>query len=78
MRLLNQFLAFPVTVLSPAVLSEEALTLACSHNLLAVYDAHYIALAQLLKCDLWTADQRLLRVLGGKLPFVKWIGDFST
>lgn len=77
-KLLEQFFGFATTIASPAGLSETALTLADAHNLPAVYDAHYLALAQLLGCDLWTDDQRLLRALGGKLTFVKWIGDYST
>ncbi len=75
-EVLSQFHAFGVTIMSPAGLSERALALADRYQLPAVYDAHYIALAQLLGCVLWTNDQRLLRALGGKMPFVKWIGDY--
>ena len=75
-RLLRQFLAFPVTAVNPAALYERALTLAVEHGLPAVYDAHYVALAELLGYELWTNDRRLLRALGGKLSFVKWIGDY--
>jgi predicted nucleic acid-binding protein len=39
---------------------------------------HYIALAELLGATLWTADQRLLRALSGRLPFVRWIADYRT
>jgi predicted nucleic acid-binding protein len=28
----------------------------------AAYDAHYLALAEALKCAFWTADQRLMRM----------------
>jgi len=76
LALLAQFLALPLTFVSPDGLEREALLLAEAHNLPAVYDAHYVALAQLLACDLWTDDQRLLRLLRGKLPFVRWIGDY--
>ena len=40
------------------------------------YDAHYLALSQLLGREFWTADQRLLRQVQGALPFVRWLGDF--
>lgn len=76
-ELLRRFAAFPVTISAPITLYEDALTLADAYNLPAVYDAHYVALAQLLGCDLWTDDRRLLRALGGKLSFVKWIGDYQ-
>ncbi|MBI2863437.1 MAG: type II toxin-antitoxin system VapC family toxin [Chloroflexi bacterium] len=74
--LLNEFSAFPVYITSAPLLSDRALTIAANYNLPATYDAHYVALAELLGCDLWTDDRRLLRLLGGALPFVKWIGDY--
>lgn len=76
-RLLQQFLAFAVSIVAPAQLHERALALAADHKLPAVYDAHYVALAELLGCELWTSDQRLVRALGGKLAFVRWIGDYA-
>lgn len=76
-RLLGQFLAFPVAIVAPAQLHERALALADAHHLPVVYDAHYVALAELLGCELWTSDQRLVRGLAGKLPFVRWVGDYA-
>ncbi|MCC7104509.1 MAG: type II toxin-antitoxin system VapC family toxin [Chloroflexi bacterium] len=72
---LQLFLSFPVEVVTPPGLHELALSLATSHNLSAVYDAHYLALAHLLSCPLWTADQNLVNTLSGKLPFLHWIGQ---
>jgi predicted nucleic acid-binding protein len=37
-----------------------------------------VALAQHLGCDLWTADQRILRAVGGRLPFVRYVGDYVS
>lgn len=76
--LLAQFLALPISLQTPQTLYDQSLVLADQHNLPAVYDAHYVALAELLGATLWTADQRLLRALGGRLPFVRWIGDYGT
>ena len=76
LQLLHQFLSFPLELTAPEGLYELALTLADTLTLPAAYDAHYVALAQLLGCSLWTADERLVSALGGKLPFVKWIGDY--
>ena len=52
--------------------------MADQYNLPASYDVQYVVLAELLRATLWTADQRLLRALGGKLPFVRWLADFGT
>ncbi len=77
-RLIDRFLAFPVTLRTSPALHERALTLAPEYNLPAVYDAHYVALAQQLGCRLWTDDRRLLRNLGGQLNFIRWIGDYAA
>ncbi len=76
-RLLAQFFAFPVTIHTPAALTEQALVVADTYGLPALYDAQYVALAHTLSCDLWTDDRRLLRILDGRLPFVRWIGTYS-
>jgi len=39
----------------------------------AAYDSYYLALAEALKCDLWTADRRLYDAAG--LPWVRWVED---
>ena len=48
------------------------------HELAAVYDAHYVALAQMLGCSLWTADRNLVNAVQEKLPFVRWIGEYAV
>ena len=72
---LTRFLALPIVLQAPEALYDRALVLADEYNLPAVYDAHYVAVAELLGATLWTADQRLLRALRGRLPFVRWIAD---
>jgi predicted nucleic acid-binding protein len=72
---LDDFLAFPIEYHSPAGLHYQALVLADALGLPATYDAHYLALAEQLGCELWTDDQRLIRQVATSLPFVRWIGD---
>ena len=76
--LVGRFQEIPVTTHSPTGLAQRALTVADQYQLPAVYDAYYVALAETLGSDLWTDDQRLLRAVGDKLPFVRWIGDYET
>jgi predicted nucleic acid-binding protein len=74
-RQLDDFLAFPIELHNPVGLHYWALVLADALGLPATYDAHYLALAEHLGCELWTDDQRLIRQVATGLPFVRWIGD---
>jgi predicted nucleic acid-binding protein len=38
----------------------------------AAYDSYYLALAESLRCDLWTADRRLANLVS--LPWVRLVG----
>jgi predicted nucleic acid-binding protein len=77
LALLEQFLAVPLTLTAPDQLYRRTLAIADAHGLPATYDAHYLALAELLGCELWTDDQRLLRLVGNTLRFVRSIGDYA-
>lgn len=76
-EVLEHFLSFPVSVIMPDRLHQTALTLAATYNLPAAYDAHYLALCQLLGCAFWTNDQSLVNMLGNRLAFVRRLGDFA-
>jgi predicted nucleic acid-binding protein len=39
------------------------------------YDAHYLALAEFLGCDFWTADSRLATRPGADVPWTHWVGE---
>ena len=36
----------------------------------------YIALAQIMETEFWTADKKLYNAVSNKLQFVKWIEDY--
>jgi predicted nucleic acid-binding protein len=63
---------------SPLALSIRAMEFANRFNLSATYDTHYLALAELQGCELWTADTRMWRVVKDQLSWVHWLGDYST
>jgi predicted nucleic acid-binding protein len=75
---LGRFLSLPIELSLPPELHQQALELSIAHELAAVYDANYAALAQLLGCSLWTADRNLVNGVQDKLPFVRWIGDYAV
>jgi predicted nucleic acid-binding protein len=67
---LRAALALPVELHSEEPLHEAALAVAERFSLPAAYDAHYLALAQRLGGEFWTADARLVRTVQGELPWV--------
>jgi predicted nucleic acid-binding protein len=58
---------------SPAGLQEEALRLARELNQPAAYDAAYLALAIIKRCEFFTADKKLINLLDNRYSWVKQI-----
>jgi predicted nucleic acid-binding protein len=56
----------------------RALELAQELQMPAVYDTHYLALAEILGCDLWTADERFFNLVKERQPRVRWLGEFEV
>lgn len=52
---------------------ERALEFARQFDLPAAYDAHYLALSQILGCDFYTSDAKLHRGVERSLPWVRLI-----
>jgi len=67
---LRAALALPLQLHSETDLHEHALALAERFSLPAAYDAHYLALAEWLGGEFWTADARLARAVQPALPWV--------
>jgi predicted nucleic acid-binding protein len=63
-------LALPFELHGGPDLHWRALELANRFSLPAAYDAHYLALAELLEGELWTADGRLARAVRSSLRWV--------
>lgn len=55
-------------------ISLRALEIASEFGLKAAYDAHYVAVAELQEAELWTLDERLVRRVEAKLPWVRLLG----
>ena len=56
----------------------RALELASELGQGAVYDCHYLALAEALECELWTADERFRRAASPAFPFVHALSEVES
>ena len=73
-RTLLQLMSLGVRLVLPDVSqNRQAFDWTLRLNRAAAYDSYYLALAEALECDLWTADRRLLNAVD--LPWVRWVGE---
>jgi predicted nucleic acid-binding protein len=70
-------LAVEMTLMAPSGLHERAWELAARFNRPTAYDSHYLALAEMLGCEFWTADQRLFNAVRDELGWVRWLREYQ-
>jgi len=71
------FGSFQVETVDTPELYTTAYQVAQTYGLRSLYDALYVAAARIAECDLWTADERLLTALGGRLSPVRALRDWA-
>ena len=69
--------ALPIKTRHSAEQRERAWEIAREFQFPTVYDATYLALADLGQCEFWTADEKLFKRVRDRLTFVQWLGNFS-
>lgn len=72
------FFDLNVELLYPEGLHWRAWELARQFNRPQAYDSYYLALAEILDRELWTADERLYNVVKDHLSWVKWLGNYRV
>ena len=75
-RLIDKLLASGLELHETPGLHGRALELASRLRQGAVYDSHYLALAEALGCELWTADEKFCRAANPIADNVRWLGEF--
>lgn len=63
-------LSLSIELYGDANLHERAWQIANQFSLPATYDAHYLALAETLAAELWTADRRLVNSVGDAYDWI--------
>jgi len=76
-RCLQEALSLDIEFLDPPELPLRAFDLAARFRRPAAYDAHYLALAELMKAEFWTADERLCNAVRKEFPHIRWLGDYK-
>jgi len=74
-KTLELSLDLPITLVNEKNLHLRTKEIAMQYNLPATYDAHYLALAEWMDIELWTADMRLVKAVQAfDLDWVKGVG----
>ena len=76
-ELVEFLLGMGIELLETALLHVRALELASEFNQRAVYDSHYLALAEELDCDFWTADARFYRAAESAVDRIRLLGSVT-
>ena len=75
--LMQDLMSLGVVLHATPDLHSRALAFACQLKQGAAYDAHYLALAESLGCEMWTADERFYRAASSHVENVRWIGEVN-
>ncbi len=73
--LVTEFLDLNISTPTPSGLYLHSYELAARYGHSRVYDACYLAFAELLSCNLLTLDQRLYNSVAGDFPWVTLVGQ---
>ena len=74
---LNLLLAQPIQLMIDNQLLRRAYDIATQFNRPTAYDAQYLAVAERLGCEFWTANERLYNSVSTTLNWVKWLNNFT-
>lgn len=74
---LQLLLAQPVQTFVDNTLLQRGYELAGEFNRPTAYDSQYLAVAERLASDFWTADERLYNALHSRLSWIQWLGNYT-
>ena len=77
-QLMGELYKYGIDLRPSQTLHDRAIDLAVELNQRLAYDCHYLALAEALGCEFWTADGPFYRAARNTYPQVQWIGSYQT
>jgi len=72
---LDTLLSYPVELYFDEALLKRGYELATEHNRPTAYDAQYLAVAERLSCEFWSADERLFNAVKDRFTSIRWLGN---
>ena len=69
------FRAMPIELRRPDRLFDRTWDIGKRLNPPRLYDASYLALADIEDCEVWTADSRFINLVAGRSTRLKWVGE---
>ena len=76
--LMETLLASGIELRETPLIHVRAIQLASELGQRAAYDSHYLALAEELDCDLWTADARFYRAAQSSAERIRLLGGVTS
>ena len=73
----SEYEALPIELLDMPSLSRRAIELSLEFGLKYPYDAMYLALGELLDCEVWTADQAFHSDAHSRYPRLRLLTEFE-
>ena len=70
-------LSYSIQMHHDDVILKRTFELATEFNRPTGYNSQYLAVAERLNCELWTADERLFNTVKDNLARMKWIMNFE-
>jgi predicted nucleic acid-binding protein len=74
---LHVVLEFAIEIREEPGLHSRAMELSHELKRPTTYDCHYLALAEIHNCELWTGDERFYNSVKETMHQVKWIGNYA-
>jgi len=75
---LHIVMEFGIEIHEKPGLHSRAITLAHQLKRTNTYDCHYLALAEIYDCFLWTGDEKFYNSVKKNFPRAKWVGHFEA
>jgi len=72
---LEEALSLGIDLLNPPNLSIRAFDIALHVDRPNTYDAHYLALAEMLDCDFWTVDEKFYNAVKGNFVNIRCLSN---